>query len=181
MGLYDVEIKNELNIFLGLTPLSMNYKEIKTTYDELKSGLMVELYAPDVIRKLETIRCASSEEKDTLLTLYIAELNKNRLTSASIIDFSNKIASSILFWISTSTHFSIEEALSCVYSTYLVKNQRYGDSWFKHGDLGICRDMGRKMLRLINVENSGDDVTNTFFDIINYCAFLNVYQKYIRN
>lgn len=181
MGLYDVEIKNELKNFLDLTPLAMNYTEIKDTYDELKSGLMVEVYAPDIIRKLEAIRCAPLEDKDTLLALYITELNKNILASTSIIDFSNKIASSILYWISTSTHYSIEEALSCVYKTYLVKNQRYGDSWFKHGDLGICRDMGRKMLRLVNVENSGDDMTNTFLDIIDYCAFMNVYQKYIRN
>ena len=36
------------------------------------------------------------------------------------------------------------------------------------------------MLRLVNSDNSKDDLTNTFFDIIDYCAFMNVYQKFIK-
>lgn len=55
------------------------------------------------------------------------------------------------------------------------KNIYYGDIWYKRGIEGVCRDMGRKVVRLSRfdkmiVENQPDAI-DTLADLLVYCVF----------
>lgn len=136
---------------------------------------MIETYVPDVIHQLEIIKNATPIVKDVLIEEYITQLNRNTYLADDIVKYCHSIVSSILYWISSKTNYSCEDAIQAIFEIYERKNLQYGDAWFKHGEIGICRDMGRKMLRLSNAHDNAGDLTNTYFDIINYCAFMIVY------
>ena len=180
MGLYDREIEQELLAFCQIKPQQLDFINIKNIYDEMKRNILVEVYIPDVIHQLEDIQNAPSFQKDALINQYIDDLHHKVPLPSDIISYSNTIVAAIAYWIEKCTPYTVEESVHIIYQVYQKKNKQYGDAWFKHGDVGICRDMGRKMLRLVNSDNSKDDLTNTFFDIIDYCAFMNVYQKFIK-
>lgn len=61
------------------------------------------------------------------------------------------------------------------YSKYLVKNEYYGDVWYKRGLEGVCTDMGRKIIRIRQLPkmlaDSIDDALDNLLDTYIFCAF----------
>lgn len=57
----------------------------------------------------------------------------------------------------------------------IEKNIYYGDIWYKRGRVGVCRDMGRKIVRFRKfhsmVLESREDAIDNLIDLLNYCVF----------
>ncbi len=57
----------------------------------------------------------------------------------------------------------------------LQKNVYYGDMWYKRGIIGVCRDMGRKIIRINNIHSmiveNKEDALDNIIDLVIFCVF----------
>ena len=178
MGQYDKEIADVFNYIEKLNTRVYTPEEFSFLYKQLCSSTTpnvdIELLCQELNTLLDSENIVEIKSKiHELLEQLNSELYSPRLDigilAAEYLAMSCKQLALQYF----SLHAN--EFIVLAADKQLQKNVYYGDMWYKRGIIGVCRDMGRKIIRINNihsmiVENKEDALDNIIYLVI-FCVF----------
>lgn len=151
MGKYDYEIKETL-FEIDLSKASDKDESVKNlidTYEKLKSTIFVEIYAHDILEKLQLIKAEKNRRvQQELFENLVTELQHKEYKKSDVYGFLNMIIIDALSLGNTICHLDSLEIINKVWRLYQEKNTFYGDIWYSRKETGLCLDMGRKVVRI---------------------------------
>lgn len=179
MGKYDKEVKQEiteLKKIYSSPAVDGDVFSPKEIYDNLKSNILREVYIPDMLVCLVNIKDnLHTSAVNILIDDAIEALGEQMYKPYDLIPQINQL---IVYLIKVlDKQYTMEKIMQSVWHIYITKNAEYGDVWYKRHSVGICLDMGRKIVRIAN----GNKDADTAFDLLLYCVFLKVYLLHIEN
>ena len=175
MGKYDKEVFRELSELHRYCQPYCFVDSPKEMYDRIKQKVLVEVYVPDILTFLECLRkeLANRSIADTMIETKISSLRIQKYKSDDLLPLIDRLINYLID--KASPKYPIEDITQSIKEIYINKNSVYGDIWYKRGATGICLDMGRKITRITN----GNESIDTIYDLILLCVFLKVFLLYI--
>ena len=188
MGRYDKEVlsviellkQSEKNEFQEIC------SDIFNSYERMKELLIIEHTIPEIINRLYLIQQSDTFEKQKELILrLINDLQPRLYDQNQLVELASNISNNCISLLSTLYKISVTDIIEITKNIYIKKNSFYGDIWYNRKEEGICRDMGRKIVRLSSVlnDNPSKDENETLYDtlcdLINYCCLMITYAVYI--
>lgn len=188
MGKYDKEINT---IFKYIEQLETTYyipEDFSYLYNKL-----YEVTVPEMDTEIFSQKLAELLELDNIDVIK-TKIRQLLEFDSCVIDCSKiNMGVKIVEYLSMSIkHLAMQELsinnkvfVNMAYKKQIEKNIYYGDIWYKRGRIGVCRDMGRKIVRFkkfhsMVIENP-KDATDNLIDLLNYCVFYMVLAEEEKN
>lgn len=184
MGQYDKEIAEVFNYIESLNTNFYTPDEFSFLYKQLCNlttmSVDVELICQELANLLDLASIVEIKDRIRKLVGQLkSDHNLPRLDDG--IHFAEYLAMSCKQL--AIQHFSLHasEFINLAYVRQLQKNAYYGDKWHLRGIVGVCRDMGRKIVRLSNLDSmiakNEEDALDNIIDLVIFCVFYIVLAK----
>lgn len=184
MGQYDKEIAEVFNYIESLNTNVYTPDEFSFLYKQLCNSTTTSVDIEFVCQELNILLKSASivEIKDKILKL-VEQLTSDQYSPRLDIGihYAEYLAMSCKQL--AMQHFSLHtsEFVKLAYDKQLQKNAYYGDKWHLRGIVGVCRDMGRKIIRISNIDSmitkNGEDTLDNIIDLVIFCVFYIVLAK----
>lgn len=184
MGQYDKEIAETFNYIEILNTNIYEPEEFSFLYKQLCSSTTPSVDIESLCQKLNTLLGSDSivEIKNNIHEL-VEQLNSNLYSPRLDIGilFAEYLAMSCKQFAIQHFSLSASEFIKLAYDKQLQKNAYYGDMWHVRGIIGVCRDMGRKIIRISHIHSmiakNEEDALDNIIDLVIFCVFYIVLAK----
>lgn len=176
MGKYDKEIEKVFSYIRNLETTYCPPEELGSLYQQLYATTIPGIDAENLCQKLSTLLMLE-DIKD--IKVEIKRLMKtysyDMIQTEQCLKIVECLAMSIKHLAINELSIDLNNFIDIAYKKQAEKNAYYGDIWYKRGLIGVCRDMGRKIVRFKNfnlmVTENPEDVLDNLIDLLNYCVF----------
>lgn len=178
MGRYDREIKMVFNHIEKLETTYYLPEDFSSLYHNLYEATIPDADIEKFCQKLSALLELESmddikAEIRKLLEFYSCNVGSSKLDlSIQIVEY---LSMSIKYLAMMELSLNNKDFIDLAYKKQIEKNIYYGDIWYIRGRVGVCRDMGRKIVRFRKfhsmVLESREDAIDNLIDLLNYCVF----------
>lgn len=178
MGKYDREIERTFNHIEKLETTYYSPKDFSSLYQNLYEATIPNVDIENFCQKLSVLLTFDNideikSEIRQLLKFYSCDDDSSKIDLS--IQIVEDLSMSIKHLAMEDLFITNKDFIDLAYQKQIEKNTYYGDIWYKRGRIGVCRDMGRKIVRLRKfhsmVLESRDDAIDNLIDLLNYCVF----------
>jgi|GEM_PF-6085771 len=178
LGKYDKEITMAFNYIEQLETTYYSPEEFSTLYQKLYEATIPDIDIENLCQKLSGLLILKNIGEIKTEIQRIIEFNNYDAgflkldTSVKMVEYLSMSIKHLAF---SELSLNEKDFIDLAYNKQIKKNAYYGDIWYKRGRVGVCRDMGRKVVRfrkfhLMVLENREDALDN-LIDLLNYCVF----------
>ena len=178
MGKYDKEIGEAFSYIARLDTKIYSPEEFPDLYNRICSSTIPEVDVEFLYRELSDLLCLDHIDEiknriSALLKSLRCEVHSSEWNIG--IQAAEYLAMSCKQIAQTKLCLETDVFIKMSYEKQCQKNAYYGDKWHLRGIIGVCRDMGRKIIRMSNIqtmiEENKEDALDNVMDLLIFCVF----------